>query len=203
MRLLHRFVQGLAESTCTSWGLEIVVRPETVLEPCSSWNLVTLESFNDFIKNQLNQSVALGVVVNRPQDLTREQLREVRLLLDGHGYSEVNLQSAWRNQTNQEIAASIVGFIRRAALGEALLPFEQRVAKAMQKIYTLQPWTPVQRKWLDRLAKQLVHEVVIDEKQIGEAFRNDGGSTRLDKMLGGHLAVVLEEINGHLWTQAS
>ena len=162
-----------------------------------------LESFNDFIRNQLNQSVALGVVVNRPQDLTREQLREVRLLLDGHGYSEVNLQSAWRNQTNQEIAASIVGFIRRAALGEALLPFEQRVAKAMEKIYTLQQWTPVQRKWLERLAKQLVHEVVIDEKQIGEAFRNDGGSTRLDKMLGGHLAVVLEEINGHLWTQAS
>ncbi|MFI8692257.1 type I restriction-modification system endonuclease [Stutzerimonas kunmingensis] len=162
-----------------------------------------LESFNDFIKNQLNQSVALGVVVNRPQDLTREQLREVRLLLDGHGYSEVNLQSAWRNQTNQEIAASIVGFIRRAALGEALLPFEQRVAKAMQSIYALQPWTPVQRKWLERLAKQLVHEVVIDEKQIGEAFRNDGGSTRLDKMLGGHLEVVLEEINSHLWTQAS
>ena len=162
-----------------------------------------LESFNDFIRNQLNQSVALGVVVNRPQDLTREQLREVRLLLDQHGYSEVNLQSAWRNQTNQEIAASIVGFIRRAALGEALLPFEQRVAKAMQSIYALQPWTPVQRKWLERLAKQLVHEVVIDEKQIGEAFRNDGGSTRLDKMLGGHLAVVLEEINGHLWTQAS
>ncbi len=78
-----------------------------------------LESFNDFVRNQLNQSVALGVVVNRPQDLTREQLREVRLLLDGHGYSEVNLQSAWRNQTNQEIAASIVGFIRRAALGGA------------------------------------------------------------------------------------
>jgi len=160
-----------------------------------------LESFNDFIRNQLNQSVALGVVVNRPQDLTREQLREVRLLLDGHGYSEVNLQSAWRNQTNQEIAASIVGFIRRAALGEALLPFEQRVAKAMEKIYTLQQWTPVQRKWLERLAKQLVHEVVIDEKQIGEAFRNDGGSTRLDKMLGGHLAVVLEALNDNLWSQ--
>jgi len=160
-----------------------------------------LESFNDFIRNQLNQSVALGVVVNRPQDLTREQLREVRLLLDGHGYSEVNLQSAWRNQTNQEIAASIVGFIRRAALGEALLPFEQRVAKAMEKIYALQQWTPVQRKWLERLAKQLVHEVVIDEKQIGEAFRNDGGSTRLDKMLGGHLAVVLEALNDNLWPQ--
>lgn len=160
-----------------------------------------LESFNDFIRNQLNQSVALGVVVNRPQDLTREQLREVRLLLDQHGFSEASLQSAWRNQTNQEIAASIVGFIRRAALGEALLPFELRVANAMQTIYALQPWTPVQRKWLERLAKQLVHEVVIDDKQIGEAFKNDGGSKQLDKRLGGHLAVVLEELNDNLWTK--
>ncbi|TBW09687.1 type I restriction-modification system endonuclease [Azotobacter chroococcum subsp. isscasi] len=160
-----------------------------------------LESFNDFIRNQLNQSVALGVVVNRPQDLTREQLREVRLLLDGHGFSEASLQSAWRNQTNQEIAASIVGFIRRAALGEALLPFEQRVANAMQTIYALQPWTPVQRRWLDRLARQLVHEVVIDDRQIGEAFKNDGGSRQLDKRLGGQLAVVLEALNGNLWPQ--
>ncbi|WP_455229844.1 type I restriction-modification system endonuclease [Geopseudomonas aromaticivorans] len=160
-----------------------------------------LESFHDFICQQLNQSVALGVVVNRPRDLTREQLREVRLLLDGHGFSEASLQSAWRNQTNQEIAASIVGFIRRAALGEALLPFEQRVANAMQTIYALQPWTPMQRKWLERLAKQLVHEVVIDDKQIGEAFKNDGGSRQLDKRLGGHLAVVLEALNDNLWTQ--
>lgn len=54
-----------------------------------------LDSFNHFIRNQLNQSVALGVIVNKPKDLTREQLREVRLLLDEHGYSEAKLQSAW------------------------------------------------------------------------------------------------------------
>lgn len=161
-----------------------------------------LESFNDFIRNQLNQSVALGVVVNRPQDLTREQLREVRLLLDQHGFSETILSTAWRNQTNQEIAASIVGFIRQAALGEALLPFTQRVETAMQKIYALQPWTAVQRKWLDRLAKQLVHEVVIDEDQIGKAFRADGGSKRLDKQLDGHLTLVLKALNDNLWAEA-
>ena len=95
-----------------------------------------LESFNEFIHKQLNQSAALGVVVNRPKDLTREQLREVRLLLDQHGFSEASLKSAWRNQTNQEIAASIIGYIRQAAIGEALMPFDQRVAKAMQTIYT-------------------------------------------------------------------
>ena len=82
-----------------------------------------------------------------------------------------------------------------------MLPFEQRVTKAMETIYTLQPWTQVQRKWLDRLAKQLVHEVVIDKKQIGEAFKSDGGSTRLDKMLGGNLGVVLDALNDNLWAQ--
>jgi len=38
-----------------------------------------------------------------------------------------------RHETNQDIAASIVGHIRRAALGEALLPFETRVAQGMSR----------------------------------------------------------------------
>jgi len=140
-----------------------------------------LESFHQFIHQRLNQSVALGVVVNRPRDLTREQLREVRLLLDQNGYSEASLSTAWREQTNQEIAASIVGYIRQAALGEALIPFDQRVAHAMQRIYQSHSWTPVQRRWLDRLAQQLVHEVVVDRPVVQRNFEHDGGAPRLDK----------------------
>jgi type I restriction enzyme R subunit len=158
-----------------------------------------LDSFNHFIRDQLNQSVALGVIVNKPKDLTREQLREVRLLLDEHGYSEAKLQSAWRNQTHQEIAASIVGYIRQAALGEALLPFDQRVANAMQKIYLLHNWTPIQRKWLDRLAKQLSHEVVIDQHFVNRAFAQDGGAKRLDLMLDGGLEKVIDALSENLW----
>nr|WP_312018369.1 type I restriction-modification system endonuclease [Shewanella surugensis] len=37
-----------------------------------------LDSFNDFIKHNVNLSTALSVVVNRPKDLTREQLKEVK-----------------------------------------------------------------------------------------------------------------------------
>jgi len=88
--------------------------------------------------------------VKRPRDLTRQQLKEVKLLLDGKGYTEAALQSAVRQQSNQDIAASIIGHIRRAALGEALLPFEQRVAQAMDRIYTGHNWQPNQRRWLER-----------------------------------------------------
>lgn len=161
-----------------------------------------LESFNDFIKNQINQSAALAVVVNKPKDLTREQLREIRLLLDQHGYSEAKLQTAWRNQTNQDIAASIIGYIRQAAIGEALIPFEQRVVHAMQKIYALHPWTQVQRKWLDRLAKQLSHEVVIDQTFVNRVFANDGGAKTLNNLLNQQLDAVLDTLSVSLWSAA-
>jgi len=160
-----------------------------------------LDSFNRFIKEQLNQSAALAVVVNKPRDLTREQLKEIRLLLDNAGYSEAKLQSAWRNQTNQDIAASIIGHIRRAALGEALVPFEQRVAQAMQRIYQNHNWTTAQRKWLERLAKQLVHEVVVDHQFVNSCFADDGGAKQLNKVLGDQLDTVLDAINDGLWEQ--
>jgi type I restriction enzyme R subunit len=161
-----------------------------------------LDSFNQFIRDQLNQSAALSVVVNKPRDLTREQLKEIRLLLDNNGYSEANLQSAVRNQTNKDIAASIVGHIRRAALGEALKPFEQRVAEAMDRIYTQHSWTPNQLKWLQRLAQQLVHEVIIDRAFVNHRFADDGGAKQMDKVLGEQLDTVLEEVNEALWPNA-
>lgn len=173
-----------------SWGA--YARPEDYLD-----------SFARFVRERLNQSVALAVVVNRPRDLTREQLREVRLLLDQHGYSEARLQAAWRDRSQLEVAASIVGYIRQAALGEALLPFEQRVAQAMQRVYALRTWTPVQRKWLERLAKQLTHEVVVDPAFINLAFAEHGGQRGLDRQLGGALAPVLETLAGGLWPAAA
>ncbi len=162
-----------------------------------------LESFGDFVRQQVNQSAAMATVVNRPRDLTRAQLKELRLLLDGAGYSEAKLKAAWRNQSNQDIAAGIIAYIRQAALGEALLPFEQRVTQAMQKIYGQRAWTPVQRRWLERLAKQLRHELVIDHDFVNQAFANDGGATQLDRLLGGQLEAVMGELASGLWSHAA
>jgi len=162
-----------------------------------------LDSFSHFINQNINQSAALSVVVNRPKDLTREQLKEVKLLLDNAGYNEAQLQTAWRNNTNQDIAASIIGHIRQAALGEALVPFEQRVQQAMQKIYSQHNWSPVQRKWLDRLAKQLSYEVIIDNYFVNQRFAQQGGVKQLNKILGNQLDDVLNELSGAVWSMSS
>ncbi len=162
-----------------------------------------LDDFERFVREQLNQSVALGVVVNRPKDLTRAQLKEVRLLLDAAGYSEINLQTAWRQQSNQDIAAGVVAYIRRAALGEALVPFAERVTQAMQRIAQIHPWNPVQRQWLDRIAKQLQFETVLDTDFINTAFAQKGGAKQVDKLLGGQLATVVATLSEALWQQAA
>lgn len=73
----------------------------------------------------------------------------------------------------------------------------------MQRIFGLTAWTPVQRKWLDRLAKQLHHEVVIDSLFVNRAFANDGGAKQLDKLLGGKLDNVLTTLAETLWPQAA
>lgn len=162
-----------------------------------------LDSFTQFVREQVNQSAAMAVVVKRPKDLTRAQLKEVRMLLDEAGYTEARLKAAWRSKSNQDIAAGIIAYIRQAALGEALLPFEQRVAQAMQKIYAQHPWTPAQRKWLERLAKQLKHEMVLDETFVNDNFTDTGGAKGLDKILGGELKPVISNLAAALWPDAA
>jgi type I restriction enzyme R subunit len=73
----------------------------------------------------------------------------------------------------------------------------------MDAIYAAHAWTPVQRKWLERLAKQLVHEVVLDLDTINASFNADGGVKRLDKILNQQLDSVLDEMNAALWPQQS
>ena len=145
----------------------------------------------------------MSAVVNRPRDLTREQLKEIRLLLDQNGFTEANLKTAWRNQSNQDIAAGIIGYIRQAALGEALVPFEERVGKAMEKIYTSQSWNPAQRKWLDRLAKQLTFEAIIDREFVNSRFADKGGAKRLDKIFDNQLDDLLDQLADSLWRHSA
>ena len=163
-----------------------------------------LDGFTAFVRGNIDKITALTVVVQRPRDLTRSELKKLKMELDALGYSEANLRRAWSETKNEDIAASIIGFIRQAALGDVLTPLDIRVKNAMQRILAKGQWTDVQRKWLRRIEEQLIREAVVDRAAIDEEpFRSDGGFQRLNKIFGGQLAAVLEDINGELWQQAA
>lgn len=160
-----------------------------------------LESFNSFIKTNVNEIMALTIVVQRPRDLTRAQLRELRLELDKKGYSDANLRTAWQSAKNQDIAASIIGFIRQAALGDPLLPYEERVRNAIARMLERKQWTPVQIKWLKRIGEQFSKEMIVDRETLddGQFQVEAGGFTRLNKIFNGELDSVLADLNEELW----
>lgn len=164
-----------------------------------------LDNFQAYLRENLNKIPALIVVTQRPRDLTRGQLKELRLLLDAAGYSEKTLQVAWRDMTNEDIAASIIGFIRQAALGDALMSYEQRVDRAITLILARQAWTNPQRRWLERIGKQLKAETIVDKEALdkGEFKTQGGGFTRINKTFEGQLEEILGEINGALWQDVS
>ena len=137
------------------------------------------------------------------RDVTVE-LKALRLALDKQGYSETNLRRAWSEAKNEDIAASIIGFVRQAALADALIPLDVKVRRAIQRILARTTWTEVQRKWLKRIEEQLLREVVVDRASIDEEpFRADGGFQRLNKIFGGQLESVLGDINEELWEKVA
>lgn len=159
-----------------------------------------LDSFAAFVRDNMNTIAALKLVVQRPRDLTRADLRELRLALDRKGYSEANLRRAWADTKNEDIAASIIGFIRQAALGDPLVPYEERVHAAMRRVMASRAWTEPQKRWLKRIGEQVEKEIVLDREAIDrEPFVADGGFTRLNKVFGGELETVLAGINEEMW----
>mgnify|MGYP000845700498 FL=1 len=160
-----------------------------------------LDAFRRFIREQINQSTALNVIVHRPRDMTRAQLCEVTLLLDQHRFGMATLQKAWNQHSNQDMAAGIVAYIRQAALGEALIPFRDRVDNAMTHIYALRHWTPNQRTWLERIAKQLKSstQAVVDADFLQEVTEWHGGPERLNGILEDQLETVRDTLASHLW----
>ncbi|MBC2731495.1 type I restriction-modification system endonuclease [Thiobacillus sp.] len=170
-----------------------------------------LNEFTAFIKSHSNTIPALMTVLTRPRELTRKQLRELVMELDKAGFTETGLSTAWREMTNHDIAARIVGYIRQAAIGDPLLPYGERVDRALQHLLAHPPggtpWTTPQRDWLKRIAAQTKANVLVDRAALDDPdliFKREGGGfSRLDKIFNGQLQPVLESFNDALWVPLS
>ena len=125
------------------------------------------------------------------------------MALDQKGYSEANLRRAWADARNVDIAASIIGYVRQAALGDPLVPYAHRVKAAMARVLTTRKWSDPQKRWLRRIAEQVEKEIVVDRDALDrEPFAADGGFSRLNKVFDGALEGVLSGINEEMWKKA-
>ncbi|MEM8557884.1 MAG: type I restriction-modification system endonuclease [Bacteroidota bacterium] len=163
-----------------------------------------IEAFSLFIRENENKVAALQTVLTRPRDLTRESLKELRLLLDARRFTEPNLRAAWRDRSNEDVAASIIGFVRQVALREPLLPYAERVDRAVRAVAARHARTVPQRRWLQRIGEEIKAKLVVDRAALDEPpFAQQGGFRRLDKLFDGHLEQILGEIADETWRPAA
>ena len=181
-----------------------LLRTETGYGPGNRRPADYLEAFRAFVTKNRDRVPALAVVLTRPRDLTRQQLRELRLALDEAGYTEPMLQSAWRDTTNEDIVAGIIGHVRHVAAGEPLLPYHDRVEQALKRLLASRAWTPPQRRWLERIGRQMEAETVVDRDALdrGQFREQGGGFDRLNRVFEGRLEGLLVELAEAVWTAA-
>lgn len=159
-----------------------------------------IESFKEFITDNINKIAALNTVCTRPKDLTRADLKELKLILDENQFNEQLLNSAWKHMKNVDIAADIISFIRQQALGSPLISHERRIKNAVAKIKLNHEFNKMQLDWLDRIEKSLLEETVIDKQILNSgAFRTNGGFNAIDKRFGGKLQELIDELNEYLY----
>ena len=164
-----------------------------------------LQAFGEFVRNAGDQLPALLLVTTRPRELTRKDLRNLAMALDRAGFGETRLATAWREAKNEDIVAGIIGFIRQAALGERLIPYEQRVERALHKMLAARAWSNPQREWLRKIAAQTKVETIVDREALddpNQLFQRDGGGfERLNRIFDGQLAGLLAQFNDEIWAR--
>ena len=146
--------------------------------------------------------IALKTIIHQPGKITRQQIRELLLALSEAQFTEPNLKQAWSLQSKKDIAARIVGYVRKAALGDALVPWADRVDNAIGVILTQQQWKPAQKTLLKDIGDLLKTRLALDEQSINDsALRTRGGYNRINKIFDGELPQILEAINEAVWMQ--
>lgn len=161
-----------------------------------------LSSFAAFVNANSNRIVALTTVIQRPWELARNDLKQLVVELEKNEFREEELKVAWKEVKNEDIAARIIGFIRQAAIGEALIPYEQRVDKALQKILSSRTWKTPQVEWLKTIAAQMKANIVVDESNLNEGIfkQRFGGIQRANKLFEQPVVDVLAQFNRAMWS---
>jgi type I restriction enzyme R subunit len=161
-----------------------------------------LDAFRTYLTEHQSDLPALFVVTQRPRDLTRADLKELQFRLQEAGFTETNIEAAVRGTTNQEIAATIIGYIRHIMLNEQLIPYESRVDTAINRMEQSHPWTREQQRWLMRIGKQLKENVIIDRTTFDDpanVFAEHGGFPTLNKVFDGKLDDILGGLIENIW----
>ena len=163
-----------------------------------------LDSFVAYVNENKDRIEAIRIACTRPSDMTRAQLRELKLELDKENFTESSLNEAASAVSNERIVADIIAFVRRAVLKTPLVNHDDRVKMAFSKLISAHHFNKMQLDLLEKIKVYMLHESILNTETFeAPAFKMDGGFARFNKKFGGQLAEVIREINTYIYEGAA
>jgi type I restriction enzyme R subunit len=175
----------------------------------------SLQSFQDFIRQNRDEILALQLILGRPQQrqqLTYQAIRDLHDRLRQHSpqWTTEDLWSAYaaleRDRVHgageRRVLTDLISLVRHAVqMEDELVPFPEVVRARYEdwleeQRQAGQEFTPEQRWWLDRIAGHVGVNLRISEGDLGLGeFFNQGGQLRARSAFGADLAFVLDALN--------
>lgn len=160
-----------------------------------------LDEFSAFLKTNINKIAALNIVCTRPMDLTRDDLKSLRLALDREGFTEQQLNTAISQMSNEAIVADIISLIRRYAIGSTLVSKEYKIKTAVERLIKAHSFTKQEMTWVKRMETYLLNKSFLNVKVFDDdvRFRQAGGFNKINKIFQDQLDSIVNELNTYLY----
>lgn len=159
-----------------------------------------LEAFATFVNENKDTIEAIRIACTKPSDMTRAQLKELKLALDKQNFTESNLNQAISTVKNEEIVADIIAHVRRAVLHTPIRNHEEKVKMAFKKLIEENSFNKMQLDLLEKIKTYMLHESLLNVETFeAPAFKMEGGFARFDKKFAGRLAEIIRQINTYIY----
>ena len=163
-----------------------------------------LDAFAKFVNENKDTIEAIRIACTKPSDMTRAQLRDLKLALDKENFTESSLNQAISSVKNEQIVADIIAHIRRAVLHTPILNHEEKVKMAFKKLIEKNNFNKMQLDLLEKIKTYMLHESLLNVETFeAPAFKMEGGFARFDKKFSGRLVEIIREINTYIYEGAA
>lgn len=163
-----------------------------------------LDAFTKYVNENKDKIEAIRIACTKPSDMTRAQLKELKLALDKENFTETSLNEATSAITNAHIVADIIAHVRKAVLKTPLFNHDERVAAAFSKLIAAHSFNKMQLDLLEKIKTYMLHESILNTETFeAPVFKMEGGFARFNKKFGGTLTDIIREINTYIYEGAA
>jgi type I restriction enzyme R subunit len=154
-----------------------------------------LEAFAEFVKSNKDKIEAMKVLLEKPKEWKTDVLKELRTELLKNHFPEPNLKRAAQLVYKKHLP-DIISIIKNAAKDEPVLDVNERIDRAVEKLFSGKTLTDEQSAWIQYIKEHLIQNLTLDKEDFEDSpiLERHGGWGKFRKVFP-EAETIIKEIN--------